>query len=155
MDLPLITFLVWGKEHEPERTAIIIFNRTVRKSSVHCFSQSNDFAETKCFTQSLNALLCSPCGFVSPKQLVVQSQYHLAGRRYGCLYPFSYHCAPIYIIYIAQQGCSTSIHSDTPPFLEQCQKTEQRKNKEAQFVKHRPDVVKGICWSLRAISSFI
>ena len=35
--------------------------------------QSNDFAETNVFTLSLNALLCSPCGFVSPKQLVVHS----------------------------------------------------------------------------------
>ena len=25
---------------------------TVRKSSVHCFGQSNDFAETKCFLHS-------------------------------------------------------------------------------------------------------
>ena len=111
----------WKREEHPKSGRLLTSPET-------CF-RATTLLKQNVFTQSLNALLCSPCGFVSPKQLVVQSQYHLAGKRYGCLYRFIYHCAPIYIIYIAQQGCSTSIHSDTPPFLEQCQKTEQRKNK--------------------------
>ena len=74
MDLPFITLCFAGKEHEPERTAIIIFNRTVRKSSVYCFGQSNDFAETKCFCtviectslQSLRICLTQTAGGAVP-----------------------------------------------------------------------------------------
>ena len=74
MDLPFITLYFAGQEHEPERTAIIIFQRTVRKSSVHCFGQSNDFAETKCFytviectsLQSLRICLTQTAGGAVP-----------------------------------------------------------------------------------------
>ena len=50
-------------------------------------------------------------------------------------------------LYKPQQVYSTSVSL----LVEQCKQTEPKK----QFLKHRPDVGKGICWSLRAISSFI
>ena len=84
------------------------------------------------FTQSLNALLCSPCGFVSPKQLVVQSQCHLAGKRYGCLYCFImfYQFLSINLmivhLYKSQQVYSTSVNL----LLEQRKQTEQQKKQK-------------------------
>ena len=107
---------------------------------------SNDFGET------VIALLCSPCGFVSPKQLVVQSQCRLA-REEVCMdacIVFSMNLMIVHL-YKSQQVYSTSIH--LLPW-NSGSKTEQNMQ-ENQFLKHRPDVGKGICWSLRAISSFM
>ena len=104
-------------------------------------------------SQTVIALLCSPCGFVSPKQLVVQSQCRLA-REEVCMdacIVFSMNLMIVHL-YKSQQVYSTSIHLLLP--WNSGSKTEQNMQ-ENQFLKHRPDVGKGICWSLRAISSFM
>ena len=77
-------------------------------------------------SQTVIALLRSPCGSVSPKQLVVQSQCHLAGKRYGCLYCFIYQphdCPPISI--------STSLFNlDPRPLWNSVSKQNNKKTKE-------------------------
>jgi hypothetical protein len=61
-------------------------------------------------SQTVIALLCSPCGFVSPKQLVVQSQCHLAGKKYmDACFVLSINFM-IVRLYKSQQVYSTSIN---------------------------------------------
>ena len=116
MDLPFITLYFAGQEHEPERTAIIIFNRTVRKSSVHCFGQSNDFAETKCFytviectsLQSLRICLTQTAGGAVPVPPCREEVWMLV-----LLLSINFVIVQIYIYiytYKSQQVYSTSIH---------------------------------------------
>ena len=104
----------------------LLLSSTERSESHQCTAlvRATTLLKQNVFTQSLNALLCSPCGFVSPKQLVVQSQCHLAGRRYGCLHRFIYQphdCAPT--VYKPQQVYSTSVSL----LVEQCKQTEPKK----------------------------
>ena len=86
------------------------------------FLKQNPFLHS----QTVIALLRSPCGSVSPKQLVVQSQCHLAGKRYGCLYCFIYQphdCPPISI--------STSLFNlDPRPLWNSVSKQNNKKTKE-------------------------
>lgn len=90
------------------------------------FLKQNPFLHS----QTVIALLRSPCRSVSPKQLVVQSQCHLAGKRYGCLYCFIYQphdCPPISI--------STSLFNLDPRPLWNSVSKQNNKKQKSQFGK--------------------
>ena len=90
------------------------------------FLKQNPFLHS----QTVIALLRSPCRSVSPKQLVVQSQCHLAGKRYGCLYCFIYQphdCPPISI--------SISLFNLDPRPLWNSVSQQNNKKKKSQFGK--------------------
>ena len=60
-------------------------------------------------SQTVIALLCSPCGSVSPKQLVVQSHATLQGRGVAACIVLSINLMIVHL-YQSQQVYSTSIH---------------------------------------------
>ena len=64
---------------------------------------SNDFSETKCF------YTVTECTSLQSLRLVAQSQRHLAGKRYGCLYCLSIN---LMIVHLSkpQQVYSTSVN---------------------------------------------